>query len=96
MSWFATLYDKVKYFCQHYRLAIHLLLRTRAWGVNNKWTDGAIDRSIFGKNPLKQIAQVILVYPIVMNYRLIKWRMGKSVGFVPQKEYDYFFNRCER
>lgn len=95
MGWFNTTIVKVKYFGKYYRLVIHLLLHTQIWGVNNKWFSKPITRSIFGQSFIKQLFNIFLIYPIIINYRHMKWRMGNSVGFVPQDEYELLFNKYQ-
>ncbi len=72
----------------NWKLGIHLLLRTKRFGVNNEWWS-RFD-SIFGYSIFKILTSIFLIYPIYNNYKMIKTR--SSLGFVTPEEFDYLFN----
>lgn len=63
-----------KFFFRHWKLGIHLIFRTKRFGVNNKrWCH--FD-SIFGWSNWKKFICVLLVRPIIRNYTAMKYRAG--------------------
>lgn len=69
---------KLEYFFKNWRLCIHLLLRTKRFGVNGeKWSSFP---SIFGQPTWKIILSVLTIRPIIFNYKMMKYRAG--LGFV--------------
>ncbi len=71
--------EKIKFFRQNWKLSVHLLLRTKYFGVNNQWRSSF--PSIFGWPWWKIFLSVITIYPIILNYRRTKWR-AKHVHFL--------------
>jgi len=64
---------KYTYIKKHWKLGIHLLLHTKKFGVNNDWWFRGI--SIFGPvSSWKILTNLILVYPIIRNYKAMKNR----------------------
>ena len=61
-----------KYIFLNWKQGYHLLVRTNRFGVNNKlW---GTYKSILGIPVWKQILSIILIYPIVKNYKAMKIR----------------------
>jgi len=69
---------KTRYFLQNWRMCAHLLIRTKRFGVNNKWWC-SFD-SIFGWPAWKIILGIILIRPIIVNYRMMRYRA--RIGFI--------------
>lgn len=70
---------KLEYFFKNWRLCIHLLLKTRRFGVNGEWWSSF--PSFYFGNPLwKIIINILMIYPIIYNYRAMRYRA--RLGFV--------------
>lgn len=63
---------KIKYFVRHWKLGIHLLLRTKRFGVNNEWWSHF--DSPFGHSFGKILWNVISIRGLMDNYRCMKFR----------------------
>ena len=71
--------SKLTYGMRHWRVFIHLLLRTKRFGVNNQWW--SYFDSMFGL-PDQEIAKRILyIRPLLHEYKLIRAR-AVSLGFI--------------
>ena len=64
----------------HWKMGVHLLLRTKRFGVNNLWWNKW--DSMFGYPTWKILLRIILIYPLVREYRFIKVRCT-GVHFLP-------------
>lgn len=83
MNFWKTKKRKIIYFLKHWKIGIHLVLQTKRFGVNNKWWskyDG-----IMGVSTLRILWNLIRIYPIIRNYKLMKFRAIK-LGFLSIKE----------
>ncbi|MFH1608622.1 MAG: hypothetical protein ABH951_01225 [Patescibacteria group bacterium] len=75
----------LKFYHKNWKMFVHLLLRTKRFGVNNKrWND--FD-SPFGFSMIKIIWRVIRVYPLVEEFRMIKFR-AVACHFMTDEEKD--------
>lgn len=64
--------SRFKYILGNWKLVIHLLLRTKRFGVNNRWWsdfDGHMGLPLH-----KVILRIIKVYPIIYEYYCLKFR----------------------
>jgi len=78
------LIPKYIYIKKHWKIGIHLLLQTKKFGVNNDWWFRGI--SIFGSIPSwKILTNLILVHPIIRNYKAMKNR-AIYLGFMHPDE----------
>ena len=66
---------------------IHLLFRTKRFGVNNQWWN-SFD-SMFGVGNLRKIYDILTLKQILNNYRMMKFRA--KIGFLSYKDYDKIF-----
>lgn len=73
----------ITYFVQNWKLGVHLLFRTRRFGVNNKWT--APFDSLFGVSRKRIICDILTVRPILRNHKMMRFR-AIECGFVPGEE----------
>ncbi len=64
----------------HWRLGIHLIVRTRHFGVNNRWWEGRF-ASVLGKPLWQVVARIILIYPLIREARFVRVRMT-AMGMV--------------
>jgi hypothetical protein len=74
----AHLKFKIRFFFANWRMGVHLLIRTKRFGVNNEWWS-SFD-SLFGWPTWKIILSILTVRPIIDNYRSMKFRA--QIGFV--------------
>ena len=64
------------YFTENWKMIVHLLLKTRRFGVNNQaWYH---ENSIFGASPARGFSQIL------KNYKMMKIRA--FTGFIPLNE----------
>ena len=70
---------KLKFIYYNWKLIVHLLLRTKRFGVNNNWQ--ANFDSIFGISFYQRARMLILIEPFILNYKLIKMR-AIHLGFL--------------
>ena len=80
---------KIRYFFKHWKLGIHLIFRTKKFGVNNHWWDN--NGSIFGWPIWKILLSVLTIKPIIRNYREMKARAGKMAHFMTNEDYELVF-----
>lgn len=79
-----------KYFLKNWKAGVHLIFRTKRFGVNNDWKS-SFD-SIFGL-PTKQIVwDIIRIRPLIWNYRKMKLRAGQ-LGFMDPKDYELIWGK---
>jgi len=76
----------LKYMSKNWKMVVHLLLRTKYFGVDNQWWGKGPCRSLFGVSTFRIILDIVLVYPIFDNYRRMKYRAG--TGFIPKEDYE--------
>jgi len=63
---------KLIYFIEHWKEGIHLLFRTKRFGVNGRWFSDF--NSLLGLPTYKIILSIIRIRPIIENYKLMKYR----------------------
>ena len=63
---------RTRFVLSHWKLGFHLLLRTKRFGVDNRWWS-SFD-SMFGYPLWKVILRVVLIYPLYREYWFIKAR----------------------
>lgn len=80
---------RIKYLAAHWRLGIHLLFRTRHFGVNNMRRLSQFD-SMFGVSKMQIFKDIICVKPIIDNWKRMKFR-AKVAYFVSDEEYMLLF-----
>ena len=76
-------YKKWKYLSDHWKLGIHLILHTKHFGVNNRWWENF--DSFFAIPLWKIIYNILAVYPLVKNYKAMKYR-AIYLGFMHPDE----------
>lgn len=64
--------ESIKYYKQNWKMFIHLLFRTKRFGVNNKWWNNF--DSIFGLSTIKIIWRIITIKPLITEWKMIKFR----------------------
>ncbi len=73
---------RLTYMRQYWRLAIHLIFKTRYFGVNNVWW--AQQPSAIGWHWTQIVWGIITVVPIIRNYQSLKVR--SCLGWLPESE----------
>jgi len=63
---------RIKYILGNWKLVVHLLFRTKRFGVNNQWWSDFDGH--FGLPLHKVILRTIMVYPIIYEYYCLKFR----------------------
>ena len=62
----------INFYIKHWKEGIHLLFRTKRFGVNDKWYSDF--DSMFGWHTHKIIWSIIKIKPIIENYKMMKFR----------------------
>ncbi len=63
---------KVNYLLKNWKIGVHLLFRTKRFGVNNeRWS--TFD-SMFGVSMSQRLWDMARIWPIVRNYKMMKLR----------------------
>jgi len=78
----------IQIFKDNWKLGIHLLFRTKRFGVNNRWWN-EFD-SMFGLSFGRKILRIICIKPLLNEWIKIKERM--SLGFIDKEAYKTLFN----
>lgn len=73
---------RFKYAIKYWKLAIHLVFKTKHFGVNNLWW--AQQPSAIGWHWYKILFGIITVLPIWRNYQSLKVR--SCLGWLPEAE----------
>jgi len=63
----------IRYYHKNWKLFLHLLLRTKRFGVNNQWWNDF--DSIFGLSIWKIILRIITIRPLIIEWNKIKFRI---------------------
>lgn len=78
-----------KYLRLEWKLVIHLLFRTKRFGVNNqRWS--SFD-SLYGWSSKERFINILKIKPIIVNYRMMFVR--SSIGFVPWKDFTQMVSK---
>jgi len=75
--------NRLIYMTKNWKMGIHLVFRTKRFGVNNKWRNDF--DSIWGWNILKILWSVIIVKPIINNFKSMRTR-ATYLHFLSNKE----------
>ncbi len=78
--------NKLTYIYEHWKLGVHLLFKTKRFGVNNQWW--ASFDSLFGARRLSDR------FRLIRNYKLMKIRA--KIGFLPEKEYNMIYGKDKK
>jgi hypothetical protein len=76
----ACLKYRIEFLRKNWKLCIHLLFRTKRFGVNNEWWS-LFPSFYFGDPWWKIVINIIMIKPIVRNYKTAKLRAIK-LGFL--------------
>ena len=74
---------KLTYIKANWKLGVHLTLRTKRFGVNNKWWC-SFD-SIFGIRNRRIILNILLVWPVYQSYKFMKIRAVGCCLMAPEE-----------
>lgn len=77
---------KKQYYKENWKVFLHLLLRTKRFGVNNKWWNDF--DSLFGLPTYRIILNIILVAPLLEEYKKIKFR-ATACHFMTDEEKSF-------
>lgn len=81
-------HKRIKYLLEHWKIGVHLLFRTKRFGVNNKWWSNF--DSLFGWSNRKKLQAILSIKPIIDNYKGMKFRAG-ALHFTSDGEYKLAF-----
>lgn len=82
-------YNRIKYFRKNWKLGVHLIFRTKRFGVNNEWWSPY--DSIFGWSWKQRIISIIEIRPFIENYKCMKLRAGTMAHFLTDESYELCF-----
>lgn len=71
--------NKIVYFKKDWKQILHIILGTRHFGVNNQWWSPF--PSLFGQSLGRIILNILIVRPLVRNYKRAKYR-AETIGFL--------------
>jgi len=74
--------NKRRFALRYWKLAVHLIFKTRHFGVNNRWW--VSQPSSIGWYPWQILWGIVTVMPIVRNYQSLKVR--SCIGWMPHDE----------
>ena len=80
---------RIKYFLKNWKVGVHLLFRTKRFGVNNQWWNSY--DSIFGWCNKKILYSILTVKPVIRNYKGMKLRAGTMAHFLTDSDYESCF-----
>jgi hypothetical protein len=75
---------RIQFMRQYWKLAIHLILKTKHFGVNNDWW--AAHASPIGWSCGQKLWGIVTVMPIWRNYQSMKVR--SCLGWLPSNDAD--------
>lgn len=73
---------RIRYGVKYWRLAIHLILKTKHFGVNNRWWQK--QPSAIGWHWHQIVWGILTIRPIMRNIQSLKVR--SCIGWMPQAE----------
>lgn len=82
--------NRIKYFIENWKTGIHLLFRTKRFGVNNKWW--VEYDSTFGWSHRKKFWSIIKIKPIIYNWKAMRFRAG-ACHFMSDESYKLAFGK---
>ncbi|GAU08419.1 hypothetical protein [Desulfoplanes formicivorans] len=82
---------KLRFALAHWRIGVHLVLRTRHFGVNNQWWEGRF-ASVLGKPLWLVLLRMVMVYPLIRDYRFVRVRMT-AMGMIHPDESEVLFGK---
>ena len=83
---------RLRYLLEHWKIGLHLVLKTRRFGVNNRWWS-RFD-SAMGISVGQMLWNIIRIHPLVDNYKLMKIR-AIQLGFLSREECVFLWGEKE-
>ena len=80
-------HKKIQFMIRHWRLVVHLLLKTQKFGVNNQWI--AKHPSALAWSFQERVIGILKVTPILNNYRCLVMRSYS--GWISKNQADDVF-----
>ena len=80
---------RLAFLLAHWKLGAHLALRTRHFGVNNRWWSPW--PSPWGRPAWRIALGVLLLIPLLGNLWAMRVRMSHSHGWAPAADYEKVF-----
>lgn len=74
---------KIKYLAENWKLVVHLMFRTKRFGVNNQWW--ASFDSMWGYSFLGKVRHVLSIKSLVNEYQMMRFR-ATACHFIPDDE----------
>ncbi len=84
---------RIKYFLENWKVGIHLIFRTKRFGVNNQWWS-PFD-SMFGWSNRRRLWNIIKIRPMIENYKHMKLRAGRMCHFINDEDYKECFGESK-
>lgn len=85
--------ERVRALMQYWKMGVHLIFRTKQFGVNNKWWGEG--HSIFGKSWMWRIYAILTIRPLILEYRRMKQRAGGQVNMMTDEQYELIFGHSK-
>jgi len=81
---------RIEYILVHWKLGVHLIFRTKRFGVNDRWWS-QFD-SMFGWSLQSRIWGILTLLPLFHNLQQMEWRI-RNCHFLTDGEYELLFWR---
>lgn len=65
--------EKLSYLFKNWKFVVHLLLKTKYFGVNNQWCSSF--PSAIGWGFWERVLKTLMIVPIIRNYQSIRMRV---------------------
>lgn len=88
----AFMKDRILWYRDNWKLGFHLMFRTKRFGANNKWWE-EFD-SIFGQSMVRKIMNVILIRPLINNYKCMVFR-ANACHMMTDDQYRLAFGKSK-
>ena len=79
---------KVAFVFTQWKFIIHLLFKTRFFGVNNQWR--STEPSMLSWTVRQRLVNSLLIIPIVRNYQAMRFR--SFAGWIPKPQAERLFS----
>ncbi len=85
--------ERWNYYKKNWKLGVHLILKTRRFGVNNQWWS-SFD-AYFSCPWYKILWGIPTIRPLLDNYKMMKLRAGTMAHFLTDEAYELAFGESK-
>ncbi len=80
---------RIKYYLKHWKVGVHLMFRTKRFGVNNQWWNNY--DSMWGYSNIRKLFHILNIKQFIKNYKHMKLRAGTMCHFLTDEDYKDCF-----